>query len=107
MTRPWVATRVRKTYIDTATPLMMRRPSRLGGQHRGEGVVDEHDVGDVACDGAAAAHGDPDVGVLERAGVVHTVADHRDVVVLSAQGGDDVFLLLGVRRGRTRWCGRR
>ena len=31
MTAPWVATRARNTYIDTAMPLMMRRPSRCAG----------------------------------------------------------------------------
>jgi hypothetical protein len=31
ITTPWVATRVRNTYIDTAMPLMIRRPSRWAG----------------------------------------------------------------------------
>ena len=31
ITTPWVATRARNTYIDTAMPLMMRRPSRWAG----------------------------------------------------------------------------
>ena len=31
ITRPWVATRARKTYIDTAMPLMICRPSRWAG----------------------------------------------------------------------------
>ena len=58
---------------------------RAGGQQRGEGVVEQHDVGDVPGDGAAAAHRHPDLGRLQRAGVVDAVADHRDVAALPAQ----------------------
>ena len=79
----------------------------LRGQQRGERVVDQHDVGDVAGDGAAAAHRHPDVGALERAGVVDAVADHGDVAALPAQRVDDPLLLLGGDPAEHRGAARR
>ena len=45
---------------------------------RGEVVVGEHDLGGLLGDLRAAAHGDADVGLLQRGGVVDGVAGHRD-----------------------------
>src|SRR5581483_259418 len=65
-----------------------------GGDDGGEVVVGEDEVGGLAGDlGAAAAHGDADVGVAERGAVVDAVAGHGDDVAGVAAGGDDVELL--------------
>ena len=49
-----------------------------GAHERGEVVVGEHDLRGLLGDLGAAAHGDADVGLLERGGVVHGVAGHGD-----------------------------
>jgi hypothetical protein len=80
-----------------------RRPSStaLHGRHdRGEVVVGEHHVrGAPRHVGAADPHRDPDVGLLERGGVVHAVAGHRDDLSQLLQSTHDPQLVLG---GRTR-----
>ena len=40
------------------------------------------------------AHGDADVGLAQRRGVVHAVAGHRDDVASAAQGAGDAQLVL-------------
>lgn len=77
----------RKTYIHDATALT------LDGQQRSEGIVDEHDVGDVAGDRAAAAHGHPDLCALER----HPSAEAADGL------GDLGAQLVGERDERDRF----
>ena len=57
----------------------MRRPVRTDADHRREVVLGEHERGGLASDvGAALAHGDADVGGLERGRVVDAVAGHGD-----------------------------
>ena len=77
----------RRDAVDDPAALLLR------GQQRGEGVVGQDDVRDVAGHRAAAAHGHPDLGGLEGARVVDAVADHRHVAALPAQGADDALLL--------------
>ena len=74
-----------------------RRPPLLdGGDDGGEVVVEQHEVGGLAGDvGAGAAHGDADVGRLERGAVVHAVAGHGDDVAPGLQGAGDAQLVLG------------
>ena len=56
----------------------MRRPSADRADDRREVVVEQHERGGLARHvGAALAHGDADVGGLERRRVVHAVAGHR------------------------------
>jgi len=40
--------------------------------------VEQHELGDGPRRGGALSHRHPDVGVLQRERVVHTVASHRD-----------------------------
>ena len=59
-----------------------------------EVVVRQHDVGRLLGDvGAGDAHGDADVGVLERRRVVDAVAGHRDDVALVLPGAHDLELV--------------
>ena len=55
----------------------------------------------------ADAHGDADVGRLERRGVVHAVAGHGDDVAVSLEGVDDPQLVLGRDPGVHRDVARR
>ena len=62
---------------------------------RGEAVVEEHEVGRLACDvGAALAHGDADMGGLQRRGVVDPVAGHGDDFAVGLERLDQRELLL-------------
>jgi hypothetical protein len=77
------------------------RPSLADGGHDGGEVVVGQDhlgrfFGDV---GAGDAHGDADVGRLERGGVVHAVAGHGHDVAVGLEGVDDAELVLGRDRG--------
>ena len=55
------------------------RPLFDGHHDGGKGVVLEHDIRRLAGDiGAALAHGDADIGLLEGGRVVHAVARHGD-----------------------------
>jgi hypothetical protein len=56
-------------------------------------------LGDV---GAAQPHGDADVGLLQRRGVVHAVAGHRHHLALRLQGAHQAQLLFGFDAGRRR-----
>ena len=59
-------------------------------------VVHEHDIGHLARDVAAAlAHGDADVGALQRRRVVHPVAGDRDDLAQVLQRLDQAQLVLG------------
>ena len=70
------------------------------GDHGGEVVVGEHDGGGLAGHlGAAAAHGHPDVGVVECGGVVDPVAGHGHDVAALVQGVGDPQLGLGCGPG--------
>ena len=66
-----------------------------GGLDGGEVVVGEHHVGGVLGHvGAGDAHGDPDVGLLERRGVVDAVAGHGHDLAPGLQRLDQAELLL-------------
>ena len=75
---------------EDAAALLHRRDDRgevvVGQRHR------RRLLGHV---GAGDAHGDADVGLLERRGVVDPVAGHRDDVAVLLQGGDDAQLVRG------------
>ena len=61
---------------------------------RGEVVVGEHDLAGLLRDLGAAAHGDADVGLLERGGIVDRVAGHRhDLAGLLHQPGEADLVL--------------
>ena len=64
-------------------------------RHRFEAIVLQHDgrrlLGDV---GAAHAHGDADVRLLQRRGVVDAVPEHRDDLAAMLQRLDDQQLVL-------------
>ena len=62
---------------------------------RGEVVVGEHDLGGLLRDLGAAAHGDADVGLLERGGVVHGVAGHGDDLAGLLHEPGEAHLVLG------------
>ena len=70
------------------------------GGDGGEVVVGEHHrrrlLGDV---GAAAAHGDADIGLLQGRGVVHAVAGHGDDLALGLERAHQAQLLLGFDAG--------
>ena len=62
---------------------------------RAEIVVEQHDGGSFARDiGSAAAHGDADMGGLQRGRVVDAVAGHRDDLAIGLVGVDDAQLLV-------------
>ena len=64
--------------------------------HGRELPVEQHDLGHGAGRRRATAHRDPDVGVLQRECVVHTVARHRNhVTTLLQRGHDRPFLVRG------------
>ena len=75
--------------VEDDAPFLDRRGDRL------EAIVLEHDgrgvLGDV---GAADAHGDADVRLLERGRIVHAVAEHRDDLAPCLQRPDDGQLVL-------------
>ena len=89
-----------------------RRPALLDrGDDRGEVVVEQDQVGGLARHvGARSAHGDADVGLLERRAVVDPVAGHRHDVARRLQGAGDAQLVLratpGPRRCRRGRAGR-
>ena len=59
-------------------------------------VIDERDIRGVHGDVAAhAAHGDANVGGLERGRVVYAVADHADLFAHGLIGADVGELVLG------------
>ena len=66
-----------------------------GAHERGEVVVGEHDLAGLLRDLGAAAHGDADVGLLERGGVVHGVAGHRDDLAGLLHEPGEAHLVLG------------
>ena len=76
-------------------PAALSQPEQEGGER----VVAEDEVGGLARDRRTAAHRDRDVRPVERGGVVHAVAGHRDDPVLRPRGGDDAALLVGGRAG--------
>ena len=62
----------------------------------GEVVVGEHELAGLLGDLRAAAHGDADVGLLQRGGVVDGVAGHRhDLAGLLHQPGEADLVLGG------------
>ena len=66
----------------------------------GEVVVGQHHVGGLLGDvGAGDAHGDADVGGLERGRVVDAVAGHGDDMALALQRADDAQLVFGIDAG--------
>ena len=66
----------------------------------GEIVVGQHHVGGLLRDvGAGDAHGDADIGGLERGRVVDAVAGHGDDVALALERADDPQLVLGIDAG--------
>ena len=76
--------------VDEGGPTLLDR-----GDDRGEVVVEQHEVGRLAGDvGAGAAHGDPDVGLVERRAVVDAVAGHGHHVPPSSQRPRDPQLVL-------------
>ncbi len=67
-----------------------------GGFDGGEVVVGEHHVRGFLGDlGAAEAHGDADVGLLQRGRVVDAVAGHGHDVVAGLEAFDEAELLFG------------
>ena len=67
-----------------------------GADDRGEVVVGDHHVGRFLRDlGPLDAHGDANVGLLERRGVVDAVSRHRDHVSVLLERVDDLQLVLG------------
>ena len=62
---------------------------------RGEVVVGEHDLAGLLRDLGAASHGDADVGLLERGGIVHGVAGHRDDLAGLLHESGEADLVLG------------
>ncbi len=76
------------------------RPCFDRGDDRGEVVVEQHEVGGLASDVAAArAHGDADVGLPQCGPVVHAVAGHRDHVPTRPECPSDPELVLGRHPG--------
>ena len=70
---------------------------------RSEIVVEQDDRRGLARDvGAAAAHGDADMGGLERRRIVDAVAGHGDDLAVGLQRLDDAQLLLGHDAGKDR-----
>ena len=66
------------------------------GDDAGEVVVEQHHVGGLARHvGAAAAHGDADVGLPQGRRVVDAVASHGDELALLFQRADDAHFLFG------------
>src|SRR5579859_2553482 len=66
-----------------------------GPDDRAEIVVQQHDGGRLASDiRAAAAHGDPDMGGLERGSVIHAIAGHCDDITVRLECVHDTELLL-------------
>ena len=73
-----------------------RAPFLDGGDDAGEVVVEQNQVGRfLGHVGTAHAHGDADVGGLQRRRVVHAVAGHGDDLALFLQRLDDEHFLLG------------
>ena len=72
----------------------MSRPRSTALHERGEVVVGEHELAGLLGDLRAAAHGDADVGLLQRGGVVDGVAGHRhDLAGLLHQPGEADLVL--------------
>ena len=67
-------------------------------QLRRVGVEVDH-VGRFLRRCGAGVHGEPDVGLSERGGVVRAVAGHRDEVALGLEVADDVDLVLWLGLG--------
>ena len=55
----------------------MSRPRSTACTRGGEVVVGEYELAGLLGDLGAAAHGDADIGLLQRGGVVDGVAGHR------------------------------
>lgn len=71
-------------------------PSPTDGRHRRhEVVVDDHHVGRLAGDLGSAAHGKPDIGLLEGRGVVNAVTGHPDDLAALLEDADETLLVLG------------
>ena len=81
--------------------VLERRAAELDrGHDRGEVVVEQHQVGGLACHVAAVrAHGDPHVRLAQGRGVVDAVAGHGDDVARAREHAGDPQL---VRRGDPR-----
>ena len=60
---------------------------------------DERDVGRLACDGAASAHGYAHMRGSQRGRIVDAIADHGDLVSFGLQFAYDVMLVLGQKVG--------
>ena len=71
------------------------------GEHA-EVLLEQDDVGGVLGDVGGGLDGDPDVGGVERDGVVDAVAEERDVAVGGAVRADEPGLLLGTDPGEDR-----
>ena len=82
---------------DVAHQVVVERAAELDGlDDRREVVVGEdHHRGLLGDLGAGDAHGDADVGLLERRRVVHAVAGHGHDVALALQDVDEADLVLG------------
>ena len=86
----------RKQVVDELLDVVVDATPLLDGRHdRGEVVVDQHHVGGrLRHVGARDAHRDPDVGGLDRRGVVDPVAGHRYHGAGMLQGLDHAQLVL-------------
>src|SRR5690606_26061652 len=70
--------------------------------HAVEVVIQQYEVGRLTCEFAAAcAHGDADVGGLQRGAIVHTITGHGHHVALYLQGLHHAQLRLGEHTGET------
>ena len=91
---------VRKSLATRSTLAMTRRPSATTAGTR-ERAVEQDQPGHRPAGLAARAHGDAEVGVLQRQHVVDPVAGHRDHVPGRLQGPDRGLLLAGPTRPNT------
>ena len=73
------------------------QPDRVGGG--AQVAAHEGEVGGLDGDVGAGAHRQAEVGLGQRGGVVHAVADHGDDLALALQPADDVDLVLGQHLG--------
>ena len=70
----------------------VRRDEPDGVHGRGQVAADQGQVGGLDRHVGAGAHGQPEVGLGQRGGVVHPVADHRDRPAVGLQPLDHVDL---------------